>query len=115
MNIAPISEPNTIRPAQAATQNVGRAADVQVVERVRRAALPDEEGDQRRRGDRRTGSIDQRRLVRDRREVDPEDQRADEQDREHAAEVVDRLRRLVHVAGHELERHHAARSPPAAA
>ena len=51
MNIAPISEPNTIRPAQAATQNVGRAADVQVVERVRRAALADEEGDQRRAGD----------------------------------------------------------------
>ena len=26
MNIAPISDPNTISPAQAATQNVGRAA-----------------------------------------------------------------------------------------
>ena len=27
MNMAPISEPNTIRPAHAATQNVGRAAE----------------------------------------------------------------------------------------
>ena len=37
-------------------------------------------------------------LVRDRREVDREDQRADEDDGEDAAEVVDRVARLVHVA-----------------
>ena len=46
------------------------------------------------------------RLVRHRREVDRQDQRPDECDREHPAEVVDRLGALVHVAGHEPERHH---------
>ena len=39
MNIAPISEPNTITPAHAATQKIRRARDVEVVERdARRAA-----------------------------------------------------------------------------
>ena len=38
MNIAPIREPNTMIPARAATQNVRRAADVEVVQRVRARA-----------------------------------------------------------------------------
>ena len=33
MNIAPISEPKTMIPAQAATQKIRRAGDVEVVER----------------------------------------------------------------------------------
>ena len=34
MNTAPISEPNTMIPAHAATQNIRRAGDVEVVQRV---------------------------------------------------------------------------------
>ena len=47
MNIAPISEPNTMMPATAATQNIRRAGDVEVVERVARPALADDERDRR--------------------------------------------------------------------
>ena len=65
--------------------------DVQVVQRVPRAALTDVEADQRGRGDRRQPDR-QRPLVRDRGEVDREDQRRDQHDREDAAGVVDRLR-----------------------
>ena len=105
MNIAPISEPKTIRPAQAATQKVGRAAVCEVVERVRGAPLPDVEADE---GRARDDEQDDRQggLVRDRREVDPEDERADQDDREDAAEIVDGLGRLVDVARHELDGHH---------
>ena len=35
-----------------------------------------------------------------------EHERGDEHDRQDAAEVVDRVGRLVHVAGHEPKRHH---------
>ena len=38
MNIAPISEPNTMMPAHAATQKMRRAGDVEVVQRVARHA-----------------------------------------------------------------------------
>ena len=48
-NMAAISEPKTMIPAHAATQKMRRDGDVQVVERVRGAALADEEGDERRR------------------------------------------------------------------
>ena len=49
MNIAPISEPNTMIPAQRRDPEVGRRADLQVVERVRGPPLTDEEQRQRRR------------------------------------------------------------------
>ena len=38
MNIAPISEPKTMIPAQAATQKIAPRGDVEVVERVRARA-----------------------------------------------------------------------------
>jgi hypothetical protein len=78
--------------------------DVEVVERVPRAALPEDEPDP---GRDRDGEQPDRQgsLVRDRREVDPEDQRPDHDDRENAPEVVDRVRRLVDVARHEDDRH----------
>ena len=95
-----------MRPAQAATQNVGRAAASQVVERVLRPPLPDEERDQGGRETSERGPTISVVSFGTAREVDPEDQRADEHDREDAAEVVDRLGRLVHVARHEQHRHH---------
>ena len=48
----------------------------------------------------------QRALVRHRREVDREDQRADQHERKDSAEVVDRLGPLVHVCGDEAYSHH---------
>ena len=45
MNIAPISEPKTMIPATAATQNTRREAIVEVVQRVRDAPLADDERD----------------------------------------------------------------------
>ena len=92
MNIAPISEPKTMIPASAATQNVGRAATCEVVERVRSPALADVEGDQRGERDRAEHERE-RRPVRHGCEVDREDQRPDEHEREDAAEVVDGLGR----------------------
>ena len=93
MNIAPISEPNTMIPAQAATQNVRPGGDVEVVERVGARAAG-----ARRSATSATTAIAsehqrERALVRHRREVDRQDQRADEHEREDAAEVVDRLGR----------------------
>ena len=79
---------------------------VQVVERVRRPALPDHERDQREQRRRRTGRGSSPVSFGTAAKLIAEDQRADEHDREHAAEVVDRLGRLVHVARHEHERHH---------
>ena len=78
--------------------------DVEVVQRVRGALLPQVEGDPGREGEH--AEHDCRRFqARHGREVDPEDERPDQDDREDAAEVVHRLGRLVHVRGHELERH----------
>ena len=105
MNIAPISEPKTMIPAQAATQKIRRAGDLEVVERRARPPLADHEGAGR--GERDDAEADrQRPLARHRGEVDPQHQRRDQQDREDAAEVVDRLGRLVDVGrdvapGHE--------------
>ena len=96
--------------------------DLEVVERVRSPALADVEGDERDERDR--AEHEGRRLaVRHGREVDREDQRADEHEREDAAEVVDRLRPLVHVRrdeepGHqdrddrERQREQEHRAPP---
>ena len=78
--------------------------DLEVVERVLRPPLADQEGDRRGCGDREQAEREGA-LVGHRREVDPEDQRAHEHDREDAAEVVDRIGRLVHVARHEEQRH----------
>ena len=44
MNIAPISEPKTMIPAQAATQKIAPRGDLEVVERVRGPALAEHEG-----------------------------------------------------------------------
>ena len=102
MNIAPISEPNTMIPAKAPTQKVGRAATVQVVERVARAALAHEERD--RREDRDAAEDERGGLgLRHRREVDREDQAPDEHQRHDAAEVVDRFGGLVDVRGDQLD------------
>ena len=78
--------------------------DLEVVERVRSPALADVEGDQR---DERDRAEHERRClpVRHGREVDREDQRADEHEREDAAEVVDRLGPLVHVRRDEEPGH----------
>ncbi len=104
-NMAAINEPKTMIPAHAATQKMRRDCDLQVVQRVRRTALADEEREQRRRGDH--GETEHEcPLVRHGSEVDREDERPDEHDREDPAEVVDRLARLVHVARHEEERHY---------
>jgi hypothetical protein len=67
-------------------------------------ALPDDERNQRDGGDRHEPE-GQCRLVRHRREVDGEDQRRDERDRDHTAEVVDRVRRLVDVRRHVADGH----------
>ena len=69
MNIAPISEPKTMIPAQAATQNTRRDAIVEVVQRVGDPSLADDERDA---GDDRDDRQAEREgaLVRDRREVD---------------------------------------------
>ena len=78
------------------------AGDVQVVQGVRRSPLADHERDPGREGDdRETG--DEGSLVRHGREVDREDQRADEQRRQDAPEVVDGLGPLVHVSGDETQ------------
>ena len=104
MNIAAMSEPNTMMPATAATQKMRRRGDVEVVERVARTALADHERAGGRRGDD-TETDRERALVGNGGEVDAEDQRADHQRGEHTAEVVDRVGRLVHVAGDELQGH----------
>ena len=98
MNIAPISEPKTMIPAQAATQKIRRVGHLEVIERRAGAALAHDEGGDRRQGD--DAEPDrQRPLARHRREVDPQHQRRHQQDREDAAEVVDRLGGLVDVGG----------------
>ena len=79
--------------------------NVEVVERVRCAALAEVERDPGRERDGEQADRESA-LVRDRREVDPEDERPHHDQREDAAEVVDRVRRLVHVAGHEDDCHH---------
>ena len=105
MNIAAISEPNTITPAHAATQKMRRPRDVEVVERGGRASLAQHERDA-------GGERDQpepereRAAVRHRREVDRQHERRDEQHGQDAAEVVDRVGRLVHVRGDQLDRQH---------
>ena len=89
----------------------GRAATCEVVERVRGAALAEDEGDAPRRATTASPIAERRRLrVRHRREVDRQDERADEHDREDAAEVVDRLGRLVDVRRDEPQRQRAARA-----
>ena len=77
---------------------------VEVVERVPRATLPDDEEEGR------DGCGPQQRereglLVRYRQEVDRDDQPADEHSRERAPHVVDRIRCLLDVARHEADRH----------
>ncbi len=98
MNIAPISEPKTMIPAQAATQKIRRLGDLEVVQRRAGPPLAQHEG--RRRGEGDDAEADrQRPLARHRRQVDPQHQRRDQEDREDAAEVVDRLGALVDVGG----------------
>ena len=70
MNIAPISDPNTMIPAHAATQNTRRDGDREVVQRVRRPPLAHDERDARRRPRSRPGPSASARLVGHGREVD---------------------------------------------
>ena len=95
-------------PAQRGDPEDPAPGHLEVVERRARPALADHErhgGRQRHRAQ----ADGHRPLVRHRREVDREHQRRHQQDREDAAEVVDRVARLVHVRGHEavghVERH----------
>jgi hypothetical protein len=104
MNMAPMSVPKTITPAQAATQKTRRPATLQVVERVSRRTLANQEGDQPGKGDR-GQSEGQRSPVRHSGEVDRQNERRDEHDGEDAAEVVDRIGRFVDMARDEPERH----------
>ena len=90
-------EPKTMIPAQAATQKIRRARVLEVVQRVRRAPLTKVEGAERRQCDGRQAEHE-RALVGHRGEVDREDQRSHENDRQDPAEVVDRVRRLVDVS-----------------
>ena len=91
-------------PATAATQNTRREAMSRSYSGFGDASLADDEGDP---GDDRDGEQDegQAPLVRDRREVDAEDQRADQHGRQDPAQVVDRLGRLVDVRRHEPDGH----------
>ena len=76
---------------------------VEVVQRIPGAALPDEERDPG--GDRDRSEPDRDSpLVRDRGEVDRDDEGADEDGRHDAAEVVDRIARLVDVTRDEHDR-----------
>ena len=79
--------------------------DVQVVQRYGRATLADDERDQRRDGDGAEADGESA-LVRHRGEVDGENEAGDRHHREDAAEVVDRIGRLVDVGGNERQRHH---------
>jgi hypothetical protein len=94
MNIDPISAPKTMMPAHAATQKIRRPA-------MSSSSLPEHEGDT---GDDGDAGHDRHDLTRARygREVDPDDERAHEEHGQDTAEVVDRLRALVHVRRHEL-------------
>ena len=83
----------------------GSCGDVEIVERVLRPTLADVEGDQRGDGDCRQPEHECS-LVRDGREVDRQDQRRNQHDREDAAEVVDWIGRLVDVARDEEEGQH---------
>ena len=84
-------------------------SDVEVVERILRTPLPEHESDPCRERDReqpdREGA-----LVGDRREVDPQDQSPDHDQRKDSAEVVDGLRGLVDVAGDEEDGHHQGKA-----
>ena len=98
MNIAPISEPNTMMPAHGRHPEDRPRGDVEVVERIGGSPLSDHEADER-------GHADDR---------EPEHQPSAQSgtaakliaritaptsdDRQDAAEVVDRLRGLVDVA-----------------
>ena len=97
---APISEPKTMIPAHAATQNVRREATSRSYSGIRRPPLAEENATSAATAIAASTSV-QRPLVRHGREVDREDQRADEDEREDAAEVVHRLGRLVDVARDE--------------
>jgi hypothetical protein len=79
--------------------------DLEVVERVRRATLSDEEGDQCGEGDR-CQPERQRAHVRNGGEVDRQDERRDENDGQDSTQVVDRIRRFVDVARDEEQRHY---------
>ena len=104
MNIAPISDPKTMIPATAATQNVGRAAMSRSYSGILGPSLADDERDRRRDADDRQADHE-RRHVRDGREVDGKDQRSDQDGGQDAAEVVDRVGRLVDVRRHESPGH----------
>ena len=109
-------------PAHAATQKVAAGGDVEVVERVLGAALADDEGDD-------GGDRDRREAERERplsgtgAKLIARMSAPTSSDREDAAEVVDRLGRLVHVGrdeehgqhqrdGRERQRHEEHRAPP---
>ena len=105
MNMAPINDPKTMMPPQRRDPEGAATGDVKVVEGVRGATLAHDEGGRR---DDRDGRQHQSQDagVGDRREVDGQDQRRHQDDRQHPAEVVDRVGRLVHMAGHVDQRHH---------
>ena len=88
-------------PARAATQKVARPAILRSKSGIRDAALAQHEGARRRQGD---DSEDDRGLALAGfgRQVDRQHQRRHHRDREDAAEVVDRLGRLVDVGGDQL-------------
>ena len=77
---------------------------MEVIERIGRAPFPDVEGDQGGRGDGEQPDCHGP-LARDHHQVDGDDEGTDQEDREHAAGVVHRLRGLVDVGGDEPERH----------
>ena len=92
MNIAPINEPNTMIPAHAATQNTRRLAMCRsyrgfaarrwrMTNAISAATAMISEPDR------------QRPLVRDRQEIDREDERPDEDKGQDATQVVDGLAR----------------------
>ena len=102
MNMAAMSEPNTMMPARGDPEDAARRR-VQVVQRIPRRRCR-----MRTRSRRRPRSLRARSRrwfhVGDRGEVDRDDEGADEDGRHDAAEVVDRIARLVDVTRDEHDR-----------
>ena len=104
MNMAPMSEPNTMIPAQAATQKIRRAATSRSYSgfAARRCRMTNATPAATATTPRPSASVPSSgtgaKLI-------AEDQRADEDDGQDATEVVDRFGRLVDVARHEADRH----------
>ena len=103
--IAPIKEPNTMMPAQAATQKMRPNAMSRSYSGIGCVLLPDDEADP---GRDRHGQSPKTTLLSfgTRAKLMAKINAADHERREHTAEVVDRFGGLVHMARHEQDGEH---------